>query len=82
MKLPLINISEQPNRVADDAWMFDTDALPCPAAIGVRPLTDTEEIAVDVVTIRERTSTTLTDGEVIDTFLSAEVDRRNRQEVR
>ena len=73
---------EHPDLVADDAWMFDTGARPCPAVVGVRPLTDIEASSVEVVTIGESTRHRRWPREVIDTFLTAEVDRPHRQEVR
>lgn len=83
MKLSLINVTEQPHFVATPSWIvFDKDRQQRPAATITRPLTDTEAIAVEVATIRESTQHRRWPREVIDTFLSAEVDRQNRQEVR
>ncbi|MBA3439796.1 MAG: hypothetical protein H0T92_08005 [Pyrinomonadaceae bacterium] len=83
MKLSPINISEQPHFVTDPAWIvFDKDRRQCPAEMYTRPLTDTEAIAVEVATIRESTRHRRWPREVVATFLSAEVDGRNRREVR
>ena len=73
MKLTSINNIEHPNSVADDTRMFDTNALPCSAAIHMRPLT-----AVEVVTIRESTCHRRWPREVVVTFLTTGVDRPNR----
>lgn len=82
MKLSTINNIERPNLLADDAWMFDTGALPCLAATGVRPLTDGEASWVEVVTIREGTRHRRWPREVVVTFLTTGVDRPNRREVK
>ncbi len=83
MKPSPINNNEQPDFVADPEWIvFDNDARQCPATINARPLTDTEATTVEMVTIRESTHHRRWPREIIDTFLTAEVDRRNRMEVR
>ncbi len=97
MKLSTINYIEHSNLVADDAWMFDTDALHCPVAKEMQPLTDEETINVDMVTIRESRHHRCWPREAVETFLAAEVrkplsahstsprcvaDQQNRQEVR
>lgn len=82
MKPSPINTIEQPNFVTDRAWIvFDNDARQCPAKMSSRPLTDTEASAVEMVTIRESTHHRRWPREIIDTFLTAEVDRQNRLEV-
>ena len=98
MKLSTINYIEHPNFAPDDAWMFDTDALHCPVAKDMRPLTDEEAIGVEVVTIRESANHRRWPREAVETFLAAEVqkplsahsasslqcvvDEQSRQEVR
>lgn len=97
MKLSTINNIEHPNFAADDAWMFETDALPCPMAKEMQPLTDEETINVDIATIRESSHHRCWPREAVETFLAAEVpkplsahstpprcvaEQQNRQEVR
>ncbi len=82
MKLSTINTIEHPNFAANDAWMFETHPLPCPAPIEVRPLTEEEIINVEMVTIRESGHHRCWPRGVVVTFLTAEIDELNRQEVR
>ena len=75
MKLSTINNVEHPNFAADDAWMFNTDALHCPVAKDMQPLTDEEIINVDIVTIRESRHHRCWPREAVETFLAAEVQK-------